>query len=63
MAEKTKRIKISDCEENNCEKLNKKSLTYPDHILRKRLPLSFPKRNKDIYITNKTNFKVLILLT
>lgn len=32
----------------------------PDHIVRKRLPLSFPKRNKDVYVTNKTNFKVNI---
>ena len=28
-----------------------------EYTLRKRLPPSLPRRNSDVYVTNKTNFK------
>lgn len=31
-----------------------------DYILRKRLPPRLPRRNNDIYITNKSNYQVCI---
>ncbi|KAF7994980.1 hypothetical protein HCN44_004452 [Aphidius gifuensis] len=46
------KIIVDNNDDNSAMKLN-----CPDHIIRKRLPLSFPKRNKDIYVTKKTNFQ------
>lgn len=47
------KIIVDNDDGNGAMKLN-----CPNHIIRKRLPLSFPKRDKDIYVTKKTKFQV-----
>lgn len=39
---------------------DKKNKVHPisEHVIRKRLPPRLPRSDKDIYVTNKTNFKV-----
>jgi hypothetical protein len=34
-----------------------------EHVVRKRLPPRLPRRNNDIYITNKSNYQVCICMT
>ncbi|XP_015601320.1 ribonuclease P protein subunit p20 isoform X1 [Cephus cinctus] len=59
MAEvKTERKSKEICLKEVTKKCPKnRPLTDSKHILRKRLPVCQPKRNKDIYVTNKTSFK------
>jgi hypothetical protein len=33
-----------------------------DYVLKKRLPPRLPRRNNDIYITNKSNYQVCIFI-
>ena len=41
----------------NLKNSNKKVISE-DHIVRKRVATEFPKTKNDLYVNNKTNFKV-----
>jgi hypothetical protein len=41
-------------------KKSKNKLIRKDHLIRKRAPFQFSKKKNDIYVNNKTNFKVFV---
>ncbi|XP_076164249.1 uncharacterized protein LOC143145090 isoform X3 [Ptiloglossa arizonensis] len=50
--------------ERNVHRVKLKKLLSSKYIVRKRQPFSLPgKRNKDIFVTNKTNFKMTLNLS
>ena len=63
MAEVTHELELGEPDNQNTETSNKhEKKKDTKHIIKKRQPLCFPKRKEDIYVTNKTPFKVKIYL-
>ncbi|XP_043280569.1 ribonuclease P protein subunit p20 [Venturia canescens] len=57
MAESTDQLVLRESKKIiTSQKQNERAIAKK-HVLKKRIPLCFPKRNKDIYITNRTSFK------
>ncbi|XP_011495986.1 PREDICTED: ribonuclease P protein subunit p20 [Ceratosolen solmsi marchali] len=58
--QKKKEKLINNFKKKNLNQSKKKLITSNDHILKKRKPLRFHKKKNDIYVNNKTNFKVYL---
>lgn len=50
----------ADVAKDDPKKRERIKLDPEEYVLRKRLPPRLPRRNNDIYVTNKTNFKVKV---
>ncbi|XP_017798402.1 PREDICTED: ribonuclease P protein subunit p20 [Habropoda laboriosa] len=54
-------LKDSFSEERNAPRVKRRNLLFSDYTIRKRQPFGIVKRrDKDIFVTNKTNFKAQV---
>lgn len=57
------KLKVNFLREKNKSIVKRKKLLSSDYIIKKRQPFDAKrKRDKDIFITNKTNFKVIFAI-